>query len=205
MSITVSICAIQPVPVGPDAFARQGYALLPALIEPALTEYFWSYVHSKFANLLLTSGDTQVPQYAAATAIRRSTGCSISAAAIGSGARLGAAPDLLLFPALQAWRRLERHRDRPACEISVTLNMGQVRRPSPGRSTSNGTPDLIGAAGARRRADLSRLRLLPLARALCGQPAGAGVPALRRPQRAARRPEVRQAQVADAAEAGRGG
>ena len=44
-----------------EAFARQGYVVLPALVEPPLTDFFWSYVHTKFASLLLTTDDRQVP------------------------------------------------------------------------------------------------------------------------------------------------
>ena len=51
----------RPPAGGPDAFRRQGYVVVPNLIEPALVEFFWSYVHTKFASLLLTAGDPQVP------------------------------------------------------------------------------------------------------------------------------------------------
>lgn len=44
-----------------ETFMRQGYVAVPRLIEPALADYFWSYVHTKFASLLLGSGDPQVP------------------------------------------------------------------------------------------------------------------------------------------------
>ena len=49
-------------------FVRQGYAVLPRLIEPALADFLWSYVHIKFASLLLTSRDRAVPNTPAAMA-----------------------------------------------------------------------------------------------------------------------------------------
>jgi hypothetical protein len=45
-----------------EAFGRQGYLLLPALVKPALAEFFWSYVHTKVAcRLLAFGGDERVP------------------------------------------------------------------------------------------------------------------------------------------------
>jgi hypothetical protein len=37
-----------------EAFGRRGYLLLPALVEPALADFLWSYVHTKFACRLLS-------------------------------------------------------------------------------------------------------------------------------------------------------
>jgi hypothetical protein len=37
--------------------------VLPARVEPPLTDLFWSYVHTKFASLLLTIRDRQVPKH----------------------------------------------------------------------------------------------------------------------------------------------
>jgi hypothetical protein len=110
-----------------DAFARQGYAVLPALIEPALTNYFWSYVHTKFASLLLLSHDKQVPR----------TPCSYGDPAFDGlleflRPQVERRSGLALHPTYSYFRLykrgdiLKRHRDRPACEISVTLNLGQT-------------------------------------------------------------------------------
>ena len=44
-----------------EAFARQGYVVLPSLLELPLAAFFWSYVHTKFASLLLGSGGPLVP------------------------------------------------------------------------------------------------------------------------------------------------
>jgi hypothetical protein len=110
-----------------ELFALQGYAVLPALIEPALADYFRSYMQTKFASLLLPAGDLQVP---------------LTPYGYGDPAfdglleyvrpQVEARSGITLYPTYSYFRLykhgdvLKRHRDRPACEISVTLNLGQT-------------------------------------------------------------------------------
>jgi len=108
-----------------DIFGRRGFLVIPQLLEPALAAFFWSYVHTKFASLLLT-GDDQVPNTPAGYGDPAFDGLleylrpSVEK---HSGLRL--------LPAYSYFRRykrgdvLKRHRDRKACEISLSLNIGQ--------------------------------------------------------------------------------
>jgi hypothetical protein len=109
------------------AFRRQGYVVIPRLIDAALADFFWSYVHTKFASLLLGPGGPLVPD---------------SLGGYGDPAfdglleflrpRIEASSGLPLYPTYSHFRlyrhgnALKRHRDRPACEISVSLNIGQT-------------------------------------------------------------------------------
>jgi hypothetical protein len=111
-----------------EVFGRQGYLVLPALLEPALANFLWSYVHTRAAcGLLAFSGDRQVPN----------TACAYGDPAFEglleylrprieeySGFRLS--PTYSYFRLYKHGDVLERHRDRPACEVSVSLNIGQV-------------------------------------------------------------------------------
>jgi hypothetical protein len=108
-------------------FARQGYAALPQLIEPALADYFWSYVHTKFASMLLSGGDRMVantprgygdPAFDGLLEFLRSR--------IEQHTGLALHPTYSYFRLYKRGDVLKRHRDRPACEISVTLNVGQT-------------------------------------------------------------------------------
>jgi hypothetical protein len=112
-----------------ETFEQRGYLLLPALLESALTDFLWSYVHTKFAcHLLLLSGDNaQVPN------VLCDYGDPVFDGLLEylrprveeySGLRL--LPTYSLFRLYRHGDILKRHRDRPACEISVSLNIGQV-------------------------------------------------------------------------------
>ena len=50
-----------PQSAGRATFERQGFVLMPAVLEPPLTAFFWSYIHTKFVSRLLTPGDAMVP------------------------------------------------------------------------------------------------------------------------------------------------
>ena len=111
-----------PAPV----FAESGWLFVPDLIAPALVPFFWSYVFVKFTSLLITGGDLQVPH---------------SPGAYGDPAfdglleylrpKIEALCGLALHPTYSYFRIYKRgdvlapHTDREACEISVTLNIGQ--------------------------------------------------------------------------------
>jgi hypothetical protein len=108
-------------------FQRKGYILIPQLIEPALVDFFWSYIHTKFASLLLNAGDHLVPD----------TPYDYGDPAFDGlleylRPRIEQQSGLALYPTYSYFRLykhgdvLKRHRDRPACEISVSLNIGQT-------------------------------------------------------------------------------
>ena len=60
-----------------EAFGRQGYLLLPALLEPALADFLWSYVHTKFAaDCCRSAVTTKCRIHCSPTAILRSTAFS---------------------------------------------------------------------------------------------------------------------------------
>jgi hypothetical protein len=114
-------------PAEPETFARQGYLLLPGLVAPALTDFLWSYARTRFASRLFRAGDRQAP----------GTPVAYGDAAFDGllehlRPRIEAACGLRLHPTYSYFRlykrgdTLSRHRDRPACEISVSLNLGQT-------------------------------------------------------------------------------
>jgi hypothetical protein len=112
---------------GREQFARQGYVAIPSLIAPALTDFFWSYIHTKYASGLLTWGDVLVPMTPA------SYGDSATEGLLEfvqpriediTGRRLEPT-----YSYLRVYKRgdvLLSHRDRPACEFSLSLNIGQI-------------------------------------------------------------------------------
>jgi len=110
----------------PEIFARQGYLIIRGLIDPALAGYFWSYAHTRFASLQLSSGDSLVPNTPAGYGDPAFEGLLEHLRP-----RVGTACGMRLFPTYSYFRLykkgdvLKRHSDRPACEISVSLNVGQ--------------------------------------------------------------------------------
>jgi hypothetical protein len=108
-------------------FRRDGYVLVPALIGAALTEFLRSCVDTKFASRLIslprrgpaagTAGGYGDPTFDGLLEYLRP--------------RIEAASGLSLYPTYSYFRLykrgdvLMRHLDRPACEISVTLNLAQ--------------------------------------------------------------------------------
>ena len=119
----------RPSAAGPAAetFQRQGYVVVPQLIAPALAEFFWSYVHTKFASLLLSGGDPLVPNTPSGYGDPAFDGLLEYLRP-----RIEECCGLALYPTYSHFRLykrgdvLKRHRDRPACEISVSLNLGQT-------------------------------------------------------------------------------
>jgi hypothetical protein len=111
-----------------EVFGRQGYLLLPALLEPALANFFWSYVHTKAAcRLLAFGGDVQVPNTPYAYGDHAFDGLlEYLRPRIEEYTGLRLSPTYSYFRLYKQGDMLERHRDRPACEISVSLNIGQV-------------------------------------------------------------------------------
>ena len=92
-----------------EAFGRQGYLLLPGLLEPALADFLWSYVHTKFAcRLLSLGGDEQVPNTPSAYGDPAFDGLlEYLRPRIEEASGLSPFADLFLFPAVQARRYAE--------------------------------------------------------------------------------------------------
>lgn len=110
-----------------ETFTRQGYVVLPQLIEPALADFFWSYVHTRFASRMLSSGDQQVPNTPSGYGDPAFDGLlEYLRPRVEQHAGLTLYPTYSYFRLYKRGDLLKRHRDRPACEISVTLNLGQM-------------------------------------------------------------------------------
>jgi hypothetical protein len=107
-------------------FARYGYAHVPQLTESALTGFFWNYIHTKYACGLMTWGDKLVPMTPSAYGDSATDGLlehiqpRIEAIA---GRRL--LPTYSYLRIYKTGDDLRSHRDRPACEFSISLNIGQ--------------------------------------------------------------------------------
>lgn len=123
----------QTTPIVPEEraarehFARRGYAVLAALTAPALTEFLWTYVHTKFASGLLDWGDKLVPltpsSYGDAAAEGLLAHVQDRVEAVAGRALLPTYSYLRIYKHGDV---LLSHRDRPACEFSLSLNIGQV-------------------------------------------------------------------------------
>src|SRR5262245_45137887 len=113
--------------VDQETFGRQGYLLLPALLAPPLSDFLWSYVHTKFACRLLSRGDNQVPNAMFAYGDLAFDGLlEHLRPRIEKYSGLSLSPTYSYFRFYKHGDRLECHRDRPACEVTVSLNIGQV-------------------------------------------------------------------------------
>jgi hypothetical protein len=108
-------------------FEREGFALVPAVLEPPLTAFFWSYIHTKFGSRLLAPGDALVPNTPSDYGDPATDGLLEHLRA-----RFEEICERHLLPTYSYFRlykrgdTLVRHKDRPACEFSVSLNIGQV-------------------------------------------------------------------------------
>jgi len=107
------------------AFGRQAYLLLPALLEPALVDFLWSYVHTKFASRLLSLEQATNTLFAYGDpAFDGLLDYLRPRIEVYSG--LSLSPTYSYFRLYKRGDSLKRHRDRPACEVSISLNIGQV-------------------------------------------------------------------------------
>ncbi len=108
-------------------FAQNGYAVVRAFLAPALTDFFWQYVRMRAAFGLLTHRGKLVPTAPAAygdaafETLLETARPTVEAVA---GCRL--LPTYSIVRVYSRGEMLHRHRDRPACEISVTVNVGQI-------------------------------------------------------------------------------
>jgi len=174
-----------------ETFDRLGYVVIPALLEPALVNFFWSYANTKFASQLMTPSSPAVPNSPVSYGDPAFDGLLEHVRPL-----IEKYSNLRLLPTFSEFRMykhgdlLKRHRDRLACEISVSVNIGQ-------------TPDdswplyVEGTAGAsscgaqtRRWAALSRRRLLPLARTIRGKQTRTSISVLRGSRRSLGQPKV---------------
>lgn len=110
-----------------EAFARQGYAIARGLVAPTRVEMLRQHLERRAAQGTMSQKDDQVPQ---------------TPAVYGDGEvdrlmqdlvpALEAQTGLKLFPTYSYARIYKRgdalapHRDRSACEISISVNLGQV-------------------------------------------------------------------------------
>jgi hypothetical protein len=108
-----------------EIFGRRGFLFIPQMLEPALAAFFWSYAHTKFASLLLT-GDSQVPQTPADYGDAAFDGLlEYLRPRVEKHSGLRLLPTYSYFRLYKRGDVLKRHRDRKACEISLSLNIGQ--------------------------------------------------------------------------------
>ena len=111
----------------PDAFAAKRYLIVPGFLEPGLTTYLWQYLRMKAVYGLIARHDRSVPG-----AISRYGDEAFEALLETVRPRVEALTGLGLHPAfsyVRVYRRgdlLKRHRDRRACEITVSINLGQI-------------------------------------------------------------------------------
>ncbi len=112
---------------GSEQFRQFGYVVLPQLIEQPLVDFLWSYVHTKFASLLLSSGDRVVPNTPSGYGDPAFDGLLEHVRSrIEEQSGLALHPTYSYFRLYKHGDVLRRHRDRPSCEISVSLNIGQI-------------------------------------------------------------------------------
>jgi len=124
--MNVKSAALDRRPEAAQAFRHQGYVVVPRLIEPVLADYFWSYVQTKFASLLTKCGDPQVPNTPSGYGDPAFDGLlEFLRPRIQESSGLALHPTYSYFRLYKRGDVLKRHRDRAACEISVTLNLGQ--------------------------------------------------------------------------------
>ncbi len=108
-----------------------------------LAGFFLSYVHTKFASRLLGPGGKVSPDSLGGYGDPTFDGLlEYLRPRIEARCGLSLHPTYSFFRLYRGGNALPRHRDRPACEISVSLNVGQspaepwpihVGGPSPGR------------------------------------------------------------------------
>ena len=111
---------------GAETFRRDGRVVVGGLIDALLARFFWSYVHTKFASRLLNAGDAAAPTTPGGYGDPAFDGLlEFLRPRIEAEVGLALSPTYSYFRFYKHGDQLKRHRDRPACEISVSLNVGQ--------------------------------------------------------------------------------
>jgi hypothetical protein len=109
-----------------ETFARHSYVILPRLVEPPLTDYFWSYAQTKFASQLMRMNDRATSMTPSSYGDHAFEGLlEFVRPKIEAACGLSLLPTYSYFRIYKRGDALKRHRDRPSCEISVSLNIGQ--------------------------------------------------------------------------------
>ncbi len=101
----------------------------------------------------------------------------------GTRYRIRALPTYSYLRVYKRGNLLKAHRDRPACEISMTVNLGMSAEEPWPIWIAGPRGHRLRVAEPRRRTDLPRVRLLSLARTFCRQSSGASLSALCRSER----------------------
>lgn len=107
-----------------ETLARLGYLALPGLVAPALVDYLRAYAITRFATMQMTPGDAQAPTTPAAygePGFEALLAMLAPRLAEASGKRL--LPTYSYFRIYKHGDALRAHKDRPACEFSVSLNV----------------------------------------------------------------------------------
>ena len=107
--------------LGHEAFAQDGYLLLPALLNPAVTDFLWSYVQTKLACRLLGFGHGPSAHVLSAYGDPAFDGLlEYLRPRFEEASGLQLSSTFSFFRLYKRGDKLERHRDRPACEVAVS-------------------------------------------------------------------------------------
>lgn len=111
----------------PRAFRQNGYVVVRDFIDAELARFLCSYVHTRFASRLLGSGGPAVPDSLGGYGDPTFDGLlEFQRPKVEQVTGLRLHPTYSFFRLYRRGNALKRHRDRPACEISVSLNVGQL-------------------------------------------------------------------------------
>src|SRR5580700_7887411 len=108
------------------AFRQNGYVVVRRFIDAELADFLCSYVHTRFASRLLGPGGPVAPGSLGGYGDPTFDGLlEFLRPTIEAACGLALHPTYSFFRLYLRGNALPRHRDRPACEISVSLNIGQ--------------------------------------------------------------------------------
>jgi hypothetical protein len=111
----------------PETFARQGYVVRPGLVQGALLNFLHVYAHTRFKGRLMAAGDPQVPGAPNLYGDPAVDGLlEYLRPYIEKFVGLQLHSTYSYFRVYRSGDTLARHRDRAACEVSVSLNVGQI-------------------------------------------------------------------------------
>jgi hypothetical protein len=110
----------------PQAFRQDGYVVVREFIDAELARFLCSYVQTRFASRLLGSGGPAVPDSLGGYGDPTFDGLlEFQRPKVEQLTGLGLHPTYSFFRLYRRGNELKRHSDRPACEVSVSLNVGQ--------------------------------------------------------------------------------
>ena len=111
----------------PALFAEKRYVVVPNLLAADTAAFLWQYLRMKAVYGLITRHDRAVPN-----AVSAYSDEAFEALLETMRPRIEAATGLSLHPSfsyVRLYRRgdsLRRHRDRPSCEVTCSVNLGQI-------------------------------------------------------------------------------